>query len=600
MLNYANQKELFFLPTTKKELEYIGWEQPDIIIISGDAYVDHPSFGTAVIARVLYQNGYKVAIVPQPNWQDDLRDFKKLGPPKLFFGITSGNMDSMVNHYTANKRLRSNDAYTAGGKAGFRPDYATNEYAKIVKSLFPDVPIVLGGIEASMRRLSHYDYWSDSLKPSILIDSKADILVYGMGERPILAVAKAIKNNDWRSELKDIPQIAYSKPDIDSFTSEKDILLLHPYEEELKNKKFYAENFVYFERESNKIRAKTLIQSYKNQYIIVNPPYAPPTEEEMDSFALFDQMMNLPHPKYAKRGDIPAYEMIKNSITLHRGCFGGCSFCAIAAHQGKQVSSRSETSILEEVRHLTQRPYFKGHITDLGGPSANMYKMAGMKKSLCERCERPSCLFPEICVNLNYDHAPLIELYRKSRLVNRIKHITIGSGIRYDMLLSENENIKKKYHIKEYLDTILRNHVSGRLKVAPEHSSNHVLKRMRKPPFVKFIYFLNQFTEFNKKSGKFQQLIPYFISSHPGCTKEDMAELAKKTEKYNLFTEQVQEFTPTPMTYATAMFYLGYDPYSGEKVYSAKTLQEKKEQHIFFFNRPTPHTSSSQKKYKSR
>lgn len=575
----------FFLPTTKKELEALGWHEVDIILISGDAYVDHSSFGTALIGRFLQQHGYKVAIIAQPNWQDDLRDFKKLGTPRLFFGISSGNMDSMVNHYTANKRLRSTDAYTPGGKAGFRPDYATTIYANIIKSLYPTTPIVLGGIEASMRRLSHYDYWSDQLKPSILIESGADVLVYGMGERPIVALAQLLEKENWRESLQYIPQIAFKTENITEYTTKKEVSFLHSYEEELKNRKKYAENFVIFEEESNKIAPHKIIQKHKNQYVIINPPFPPATEEEMDRFALFDKMMNLPHPKYAKRGDIPAFEMIKNSITIHRGCFGGCSFCAIAAHQGKFIASRSQQSILAEIDHLSKRPYFKGHITDLGGPSANMYQMKGKNANICEKCKKTSCIFPTICKNLNIDHSPLINLYQKALTVNhkKIKYITIGSGIRYDMLLTNNQDFINNKKNDEYLKIVLKNHVSGRLKVAPEHTEEKVLSKMRKPPFANFVAFHKKINDFNANYGKSLQLIPYFISSHPNCTKNDMIKLNQEIKKYNLIIEQVQEFTPTPMTYATAMYYLGFDPYTGEKVFSAKSIQEKKEQHLFFF-----------------
>ena len=424
-----------FLPITKKELEYLGWDYVDVILVNGDAYVDHPSFGAAVIGRVLEREGLRVAILPQPNWQDDLRDFRKLGTPRLFFGVTSGNMDSMVNHYTANKRLRSDDAYTAGGKAGFRPDYATTVYSRILRQLFPNTPIVLGGVEASMRRLSHYDYWSDSLKPSILIDSQADVLVYGMGERPIMQLVKLMQKSDWRNHLHECSQIAYIDNSIDQYQSEQPIML-HDFAEELKDKRKYGENFVAMEKESNKRAQRTLIQPYTDKYVVVRPPFPVATEAEMDSFALFDRMMNAPHPKYLKRGDIPAFEMIKNSITIHRGCFGGCSFCAIAAHQGKAIASRSEESIMREVKDLVQRPYFKGHISDLGGPSANMYRMHGQDLSKCEKCPRPSCLVPKMCPNLRPDHHEITALYQKVMNTNGVKHITIGSGIRYDMLLT--------------------------------------------------------------------------------------------------------------------------------------------------------------------
>ncbi|MBQ7490503.1 MAG: YgiQ family radical SAM protein [Bacteroidales bacterium] len=572
-----------FLPITKKEVDYLGWDYIDVVLVSGDAYIDHPSFCAAVIGRTLEKAGYRVAIVPQPNWKDDLRDFKKMGRPRLFFGVTSGNMDSMVNHYTARKRLRSNDAYTPGGVAGFRPDYATTVYSNILKDLFPDVPVVIGGIEASMRRLSHYDYWSDSLKPSILIDSRADVLVYGMGERPILKLAKLLESNDWQKNLPSIPQIAFIKNEPPSSFSGENTIILHSFEKEKENKKYYGENFVKFETESNKQIQKRIVQPYGDTSLVINPPFPPATTEEMDDMALFDRMMNLPHPKYAKRGEIPAFEMIKNSITIHRGCFGGCSFCAIAAHQGKSISSRSPESVLKEVEDLAKRDYFRGHISDLGAPSANMYMMGGKNKELCKRCPRPSCIFPNVCKNLNRNHAPLIALYRKAAAVSGIRHITIGSGIRYDMLLCDDRNVSKQNHLDEYMQEVIANHVSGRLKVAPEHTATHVLNKMRKPPFKNFLQFYSKFQDINQKLNKKQQLIPYFISSHPDCTLQDMKELSKLTRKYHLMTEQVQDFTPTPMTFSTALFFLGYDPYTGEKVYSAKSQNEKKAQNNCFF-----------------
>lgn len=574
--------EKHFLPITKKELDYLGWDYVDVIIVNGDAYVDHPSFGAAVIGRILEREGLRVAILPQPNWQDDLRDFKKLGKPRLFFGVTSGNMDSMVNHYTANKRLRSDDAYTAGGKAGFRPDYATTVYSKILKQIYPDVPVVIGGIEASMRRLSHYDYWSGTLKPSILIDSQADVLVYGMGERPIVALAELFQKPDWKNHLSECKQIAYLDNSIEKYSDEKPIVL-HSYKDELASKRKYGEDFVAFETESNKREQRTLVQPYDEQYLIVRPPYPVATEEEMDSFALFDRMMNAPHPKYLKRGDIPAFEMIKNSITMHRGCFGGCSFCAISAHQGKQIASRSNQSILAEVDDLIHRPYFKGHISDLGGPSANMFRMQGKDLEKCKKCPRPSCLTPKICPNLSRNHKPLIELYEKVIKMSGVKHVTIGSGIRYEMLLDNNHEEDVKNGLGKYLHQIVNQHVSGRLKVAPEHTDSEVLRLMRKPEFENFIEFLHRFNDENKRCGKNQQLIPYLISSHPGCTVEKMAELNKIAQKYHLMTDQVQDFTPTPMTFSTAMYYLGFNPYDGKKVHIAKNIEERKKQHDYFF-----------------
>lgn len=576
-----NRQETHFLPITRKEMEYLGWDYVDVILISGDAYVDHPSFAAAVIGRVLEREGLRVAILPQPNWRDDLRDFKKLGIPRLFFGVTAGNMDSMVNHYTAYKRLRSDDAYTAGNVAGFRPDYASVVYTQILKRLFPEVPVVLGGVEASMRRLSHYDYWSDTLKPSILVDSGADYLVYGMGERPIVAIAEAFRSENRDEQVRKIPQVAYFTKDKSDLQSSD--LLLNPYEAELKDKRTYAESFIRFERESNKVQQRRMVQPTRQGWVVVNPPFPPATTEEMDHFSLFDRMKNAPHPKYKKRGDIPAFEMIKNSINIHRGCFGGCSFCAIAAHQGKQVVSRSESSVLAEVRDLVSRDYFKGHISDLGGPSANMYRMRGRDLTLCAECQRDSCIFPKKCKNLNANHFPLIELYRKCMKISGVRHITIGSGIRYDMLLTEDKREDLENGYTEYLNQVTAHHVSGRLKVAPEHTDPSVLRRMRKPDFRNFELFLNRFVKANQQAGKNQQLIPYLISSFPGCTLENMAQLAVKCKENNLITDQVQDFTPTPMTFATALYYLGFDPYTGEKIPVAKSVDDKRNQHLFFF-----------------
>ena len=577
----SNKKH--FLPITKKEAESLGWNEVDVVLITGDAYVDHPSFGAAIIGRILEESGLRVAIVPQPNWKDDLRDFKKFGKPRLFFAITAGNMDSMVNHYTANKRLRSDDAYTPGGQAGFRPDYATVTYSNIVKKLYPDVPVVIGGVEASMRRLSHYDYWSDQLRPSILLESQADLLIYGMGEKPVKELVTLFHQKDWKSHCHTLRQIAFLTEDIKRYQAQPEVMMLHAYEAELKQRKCYGENFVAFETEANKKQSKTLIQPCGGKYLVVTPPHPPATEAEMDSWAMYDRMMNLPHPKYAKRGDIPAFEMIKNSITIHRGCFGGCSFCTISAHQGKFISSRSKESILKEVEDLAQRPYFKGHISDVGGPSANMYRMRGVDEAKCSACRRSSCLIPNICKNMDINHKPLISLYHSVREIKGVKQVTIGSGIRYEMLLTKSREEDKKNGLSDYLSEIVNHHVSGRLKVAPEHTSPHVVAKMRKPSFEKFLLFLEQFNMMNRKSGKNQQLIPYFISAHPGCTVEDMASLAVEARNHRLMTDQVQEFTPTPMTYSTAIYYLGYDPYTGEKMTVQRYIDEKKAQHLFFF-----------------
>ena len=568
-----------WLPTTKKELELRNWDYLDVIIFSGDAYVDHPSFGAAVIGRVLEAEGLRVAIVPQPNWRDDLRDFKKLGKPRLFFGVSAGAMDSMVNHYTANKRLRSDDAYTPDNKAGMRPDYPTIVYTQILKRLFPDTPVVVGGIEASMRRFAHYDYWQDRFRESILPECGADILIYGMGEQPVREIARELAAGKPIEELKGIRQTAVMDV-LPPVAGEQDIIL-SSFEECAKSKKTEAENFRVIEEEGNRTTPYTLWQGYGNRAVRVNPPYPPMSEAEID--ASFDlPYTRLPHPKY-KGKRIPAYDMIRFSVNLHRGCFGGCSFCAIAAHQGKQVVSRSERSILREVKAVTEMPDFKGYISDLGGPSANMYKMHGKERELCSKCKRASCLFPSVCRNLDCNHAPLTELYRKADRIKGVKKSFIGSGIRYDMLLHRNEDERLNEAAREYTHEVICRHVSGRLKVAPEHTSSAVLKLMRKPDFKLFTEFNRIFDEINRREGLNQQLVPYFISSHPGCTEEDMAELAAITKELHFHLEQVQDFTPTPMTLSTEIFYTGINPYTGEKVYTPKRKEEKLLQREFFF-----------------
>lgn len=569
-----------FLPTTKKELELRGWDQVDVVLFTGDAYVDHPSFGAAVIGRILESQGLQVAIVPQPNWRDDLRDFKKMGRPRLFFAVTAGNMDSMVNHYTANKRLRSDDAYTPDGKAGMRPDYATITYTNILKKLFPEVPVVIGGIEASLRRFTHYDYWSDKLMPSVLVDSKADLLVYGMGEKPLMELVQQVKSGKTFKELTDIPQTSFLSKEIPVHPLWKDITL-ESHETSLSDKKKYTSNFRHIEEESNKYDAARLLQHTGNRWVIVNPPYEPLSEAELD--ASFDlPYTRLPHPKY-KDKTIPAYEMIKFSVNLHRGCFGGCAFCTISAHQGKHIVSRSKESILQEVEKITAMPGFKGYLSDLGGPSANMYQMHGFDMEICRKCNKPSCIFPKICFNLNTDHRPLLDIYSSVDKIREIKKSFIGSGIRYDMLLSDAKNPEINKSHTDYTRELITNHVSGRLKIAPEHTSDKVLNLMRKPSFTYFSQFKAQFDRINREAGLNQQLIPYFISSHPGSTNEDMAELAALTKKLDFRLEQVQDFTPTPMTLATEIYYSGFHPYTLEPVYTAKNKDDKLEQRKFFF-----------------
>jgi uncharacterized radical SAM protein YgiQ len=570
-----------WLPTTVKEAKAIGWHDIDVVLFSGDAYVDHPAFGAAVIGRIIEDEGLKIAIVPQPNWKDDLRDFKKFGKPNLFFAVTSGSMDSMVNHYTAARKRRSNDAYTPGGKAGFRPDYAVTVYCNILKDLYPDTPVIIGGVEASLRRFTHYDYWQDKLKPSILVDSKADLLVYGMGEKTIRSICKLLNKGVPIENLATLPQVATLIPEnqIPSFKKGED-LWLNRHEDCLKDKKKFAENFKHIEIESNKISTNRILQPIGNEIIIVSPPEEPYSEKEMDSIWELP-FTRLPHPKYHKKEPIPAYEMIRHSVNSHRGCFGGCSFCTISAHQGKHVVSRSEKSILNEIKQISLMNDFKGYISDIGGPSANMYKMKGKDMSICQKCQRPSCIYPSVCKNLNADHEPMINLYEKASHVEGVKKITIGSGIRYDMLFDKTGRLTADG--KRYGQRVIKHHVSGRLKVAPEHSQSSVLNWMRKTDFQLFRNFQKFFKEVNQKSGLNQQLIPYFISSHPGCAWEDMAELAIESQKEHFHLEQVQDFTPTPMTLATVMFYTGINPYTMEPINVAKSGKEKQLQRSFFF-----------------
>ena len=571
-----------WLPTTKKEMELRGWDELDVILFSGDAYVDHPSFGAAVIGRLLEAQGLKVAIVPQPNWRDDLRDFKKMGKPRLFFGVSAGCMDSMVNKYTANKRLRSEDAYTPDGRHDMRPEYPSIVYTQILKKLWPDVPVVLGGIEASLRRLTHYDYWQDTVRKSILIESGADLLVYGMGEKPITELCKRMKENPYIPT--DIPQTVYvvkGKQAIPPSISEKEDIVLHSHESCLSDKKKEAENFKFIEEESNKYEAARILQHAGNSTVVVNPPYPPMTQGELDmSFDL--PYTRLPHPKY-KGKRIPAFDMIKFSVNLHRGCFGGCAFCTISAHQGKFIVSRSKESILKEVKAITEMPDFKGYLSDLGGPSANMYAMRGQDEEKCHKCKRPSCIHPKVCPNLNTDHRPLLDIYHAVDALPGIKKSFIGSGVRYDLLLHESKDPAINRSTKEYTRELIAKHVSGRLKVAPEHTSDKVLNVMRKPSFNQFYDFKKIFDKINNELNLRQQLIPYFISSHPGCTAEDMAELAVITKRLDFHLEQVQDFTPTPMTVATEAWHTGYHPYTLQPIFSAKTQREKLAQRMFFF-----------------
>lgn len=573
-----------WLPLTMKEVEKRGWDEVDIILVSGDAYVDHPAFGTAVIGRIMESEGFRVAVIAQPNWKDDLRDFKKFGRPKYFFGVTAGCMDSMVNHYTANKRLRSNDSYTPGGEAGFRPDYATIVYTNILKELYPDVPVLLGGIEASLRRVTHYDYWQDRLMPSILVDAGADMLVYGMGEQPLRDILKLARQGVPFSSMRNVNQVAFlhdTSTELREYNNWESVELAS-HEVCLADKIKYASNFKIVEVESNKWQANRILQRVGDQMLVINPPFKTMEEAEIDkSFDL--PYTRLPHPKYKKRGPIPAYDMIKFSVNMHRGCFGGCSFCTISAHQGKFVASRSEKSVLKEVDEITKHPEFKGYISDLGGPSANMYKMKGKDEAICARCQSPSCIHPVICSNLDTSHKPMTELYRKVDANPKIKKAFVGSGVRYDLLVDDfNKNNQDGNH-DEYMEQLVTRHVSGRLKVAPEHTSDDTLRVMRKPSFKYFKLFKQKYDKIQEKHGLKQPLIPYFISSHPGCEEQDMANLAAETKDLGFQLEQVQDFTPTPMTVAEVIYYSGVHPYTLKPVKTAKTREEKQAQNNFFF-----------------
>ena len=571
--------EAYMFPTSVKEVQALGWDYIDIILFSGDAFIDHPSFGTAVIARWLQKWGYRVAVVPQPNWRDDLRDFRKLGKPRLYFGLNAGAMDSMVNHYTASKRLRHDDAYTPDGKAGARPDYAVTVYTKILKELFPDVPVIIGGIEASLRRLTHYDYWKDCLMPSVLYTSGADYLCYGMGERPMLELTRGIEKGWSRRRMRQIPQIAFY---VDGKVPEEpssETLLLHSFEECCKDKRAFAENFHWIETHANMMHPDTILEPVGEGYVQINPTFPPATTEEMDSF--WDlPFTKLPHPRY-KGKRIPAYDMIKFSVNTHRGCFGGCNFCTIAAHQGKFISSRSEKSILKEVKELNRLPDFAGNISDVGAPTANMYGMHGKNPDLCEKCRRRSCLFPKRCPNLECDHTRLMELYRKIDSTKGIRHSYIGSGIRYDLFLTEEGFVDDSS--KPYLRTLVLDHTSGRLKVAPEHTEDHVLQKMGKPSFRLFERLRKEFDRVNREAGTHVELVPYFISSHPGCTMKDMEHLASHPALKGIWMDQVQDFTPTPMTTSSVMFYSGLDPHDMKPVFTERDPEKKQRQKSFFF-----------------
>ena len=568
----------YMIPTSLKEVKSLGWDYIDVILFTGDAFVDHPSFGTAVIARWLQKHGYRVAVVPQPNWRDDLRDFRKLGAPRLYFGVSSGAMDSMVNHYTAAKRLRSDDAYTPEGRAGQRPDYAVTVYTKILKQIYPDIPVIIGGIEASLRRVTHYDYWQDSLKPSILVDSGADWLCYGMGERTMLEFTRAIETGRNVNDIRRIPQLGFY---MDGRTRLKDAVILNSYERCCKDKIAFAENVHVIETYANMLAPPVLIEPVGSGYVQINPTWPPATQQEMDSF--WDlPYTKLPHPRY-KGKHIPAYEMIKFSVNTHRGCFGGCNFCTIAAHQGKFIQSRSEESIFNEIAALNSLPGFTGNISDVGAPTANMYGMRGRDQGLCAKCRRKSCLFPSPCRNMDRSHERLLKLYAGIAEIKGIKHAYIGSGIRYDLFLDEKGFVDESSY--PFLKELILEHTSGRLKVAPEHTEDDVLKLMAKPSFRLFERLRKEFDEIVRSGGRKCELVPYFISGHPGCGMREMKRLAANPALKGLYMDQVQDFTPTPMTTSSVMFYTGLDPKNLQKVFVERDIERKREQKSFFFRR---------------
>ena len=586
VIDYPRRPVTDWLPTSVKEMKQFGWDEVDVVLFSGDAYVDHPSFGAAVIGRTLQAAGFRVAIVPQPNWQDDLRDFKKFGRPRLFFGISAGAMDSMVNHYTAARRRRSDDAYTPDGRHGMRPDYPTIVYSEILRKLFPDTPIIAGGIEASLRRLSHYDYWQDRLRPSILADAPVDMIIYGMGEKPILEIARRLNAGETIAEIRDVPQTvlfeSVSRMKDLTLDSDEEHIVLNSWDTVRRDKMAQAANFRHIEQQSNRFKGATLWQQLDGSRAVrVNPMYPPMSTEEIDR--TFDlPYTRLPHPRYLGKR-IPAFDMIRFSINLHRGCFGGCAFCTISAHQGKFIASRSRESIVKEAKQVVAMPGFKGYISDLGGPSANMYAMGGFDREICRKCLRPSCLHPKPCANLNSDHRPLLDVYHAVDALPGVKKSFIGSGVRYDLSMHRTGRKEIDDASRRYNEELIASHVSGRLKVAPEHTEDCVLNVMRKPSFDLFHQFKKVFDDVNRRHNLRQQLIPYLISSHPGCREIDMAELAVKTRRLDFHLEQVQDFTPTPMTVATEIYYTGYHPYTLEKVYTPVTPEEKLAQRQYFF-----------------
>ncbi len=567
-----------FLPINKEDMKKRNIEQLDFIIITGDAYIDHPSFGTAIIGRVLESEGYTVGIIAQPNW-NNIDDFKRLGEPKYGFLINSGNIDSMVNHYTAFKKRRSDDLYSPGGKSGYRPNRAVIVYSNRAREAYKNVPIIIGGIEASLRRFAHYDYWDDKVRKSILMDSKADLLIYGMGERPILEVAKFLSYGSSIERLHHVRGTSYITKDISNI---KDYILLPSFEEVSTNKKAYAKSYKLYSKEQDSIWGKTLIEPYGDRYVVQTPPQHPLTEEEMD------KVYNLPytrayHPMYEPMGGIPALQEVKFSITSHRGCFGSCSFCALTYHQGRVIQNRSQQSIIDEAKLLIEDSNFKGYIHDIGGPTANFRHRACKKQLKHGVCKDRQCMFPTPCKNLIVDHSEYLSLLRKVRALPKIKKVFIRSGIRYDYLM-EDKNIKFFHELCEH-------HISGQLKVAPEHISDKVLSQMGKPKKQVYDNFKKKYADINKKLEKNQFVVPYLMSSHPGSDLEAAIELAEYIKTMGHIPEQVQDFYPTPGSLSTTIYYTGINPITEKEVYVPKEHKEKSMQRALLqFQNPENHT----------
>ncbi|MBP8933672.1 MAG: YgiQ family radical SAM protein [Candidatus Atribacteria bacterium] len=551
-----------FLPTNKSEMKYRGWDELDFILVSGDAYVDHPSFGTAIISRYLESRGYRVGILPQPRWQDS-RDFTKLGRPSLAFLVTAGNLDSMVNHYTVAKRKRQKDEYSPGGKIGFRPDRATIIYSQKIRETYGDIPIILGGIEASLRRLAHYDYWENRVRPSLLVDSGADLIIYGMGERAIGEVADALQGG---LNIKDIIYVNGTVFKTSNLQQAYQPIVLPSYQEVKISKKKFAESFFIQYQNNDSFQGKTLVEPTNNLFIVQNPPAIPLSQKEIDEIYSFPYMRNY-HPYYENLGGVPAIKEVRFSITSHRGCFGGCNFCSLSFHQGRVIQSRSQESILKEIEELIHLPDFKGYIHDVGGPTANFYHLACLKQVERGPCSKRQCLFPHPCHNLNANHSDFLELLRKIRQIPEVRKVFIRSGIRYDYLLADQND--------DFFEELCIYHVSGQLKVAPEHVSNEVLEKMGKPGKEVYTQFVKKYFEINKKHHLKHYLVPYYMSSHPGSNLKAAIELAEYVRDMGYNPEQVQDFYPTPGTLSTVMYYTELDPRNLKKVYVPKSPHEK-------------------------